>query len=122
MATITAIAIKREKAMERLAQTKPEIERILGIEAVAVPIYERDPALLHAEQLTAFADFFDRVLEKIKQNSAAAFDYDALTVAELRALGDERGVNLPDKARKEEIIAVLKEADVMNAIGKKVAK
>lgn len=66
MATKEAIAIQREKAMKRIETAKPEIEQLLGIEAAEIPFHRHDRDLLHAEQLTAIADTFDRVLVALK--------------------------------------------------------
>lgn len=65
MATIAAIAVQRSLATTRLASAAQGIAKELGVEALSLPLYNRDPDKLHAEQLTAIANYLEQILKAI---------------------------------------------------------
>jgi hypothetical protein len=93
----TRVVFKRKGS--RVRYIDPATAKVSG--------WERDPDVTMAEAKRAL---IERVAEKNRarsiQNTAETV-YSRMTVAELRALAGDRGIKVPSKARKADIIAML---------------
>jgi len=69
MATVAAIAIKRSLATQRIAEAASAIAKQLGVESLDLPLTNRDPQMLHANQLTALADYLEVIEQAVKPES-----------------------------------------------------
>lgn len=110
MATIGAIAAMRDSALKRLAAAIEHISEAANLEPAKLPTFNRDPDYLHADQLRVLADWAERVAEWFTPTVEALEDFSRLSVTELKALADERGVDLAGATRKADIIAALEAA------------
>lgn len=112
MATIAAIAFKRGTAAERLHKSLNILADDFGLERVTLPTQGRDAALIHANQLDVMANFMEQLVFALSANPTPqeteavaegavtpaepdAPDYDALSIKDLTALMDERGMAQP---------------------------
>lgn len=125
MASIGAIAGIRDEAVKRLLAAAARIGEETGIPA---PVFEsfRQPDYQQAMQLKTLADWTESVAEWLapppavepepedkdeESEELAALGYEDMTVAELRALAEERGINLTANMKKADIISVLEHFD-----------
>lgn len=114
MATIGAIAAMRDSALKQLTAAVERISGAAGVEPVALPTFNRDPAYLHADQLRVLAAWASAVADVLQPEivePAEGVMYPLMTVSELKTLADERGVDLAGASRKADIIATLEAAD-----------
>ena len=61
MASKSAIGIMREQAIQKMSEASNTIAQELGVIGFELPMQERDADLLHANQLTALADFLEQI-------------------------------------------------------------
>lgn len=106
------------EAISRLEIAMALIADRLGVERVEVPRYARDAAHLNADQLQSLAGWAEAVVAALEPGVVEAVEgvvYPTLTVAELKALAAERGLDLGGAKRKDDIIALLVQADAAEA-------
>lgn len=108
MATVVAIAKTREQAIKRLTEATARIAELLNIEAGEFPTHNRDASYLQAQQLKVVADFLERVVTVLTPEVEE--DLDSLTNTELKALAEERGIDLTGKRKKDEFIEAIRAA------------
>lgn len=63
MATVVAIAQMRDDALRRLNDATRAVSERLNIAPADLPEFNRDPDYLHAAQLTALADWAERLAD-----------------------------------------------------------
>lgn len=112
MATHVARVARNHEVRTRLTATLAAIAERLDIEVPPEPRRMKDADLQPIVELERFAAFADAVLAAIDPDAAAAeaeakTGYEAMTVAELREMLDERNLEIPASARKADLIAAL---------------
>lgn len=90
MASLAAIAAIHDEAVKRLKSAAGRLQETTGVEAPELPQYARDPAYEQAVQLEALAEYIERVAEALTERPE---EYSRLTLAELKALAVERGID-----------------------------
>lgn len=61
MATLAAMAKKSSEATDRIFAAANGIAKELGVEPLVLPLYQRNPDMLRADQLTAIADYLETI-------------------------------------------------------------
>lgn len=132
MATIAAIAGKRDVAIRRIVAVSEALSQRLNIEIKKFPAMGRDPAYSQMEQLTHIADILEAVQQALEVETAdtivatdttdndtmlvreqdGAFvqdlpDYDSMTKAELAKLAFDNGLTLDPRMNKADMISRL---------------
>lgn len=111
MATIGAIAAKKDAAVKRITAASAQLAERLALEVAPFPLHGRDRDYLQASQLEAVANILEAVstaLEKRFTTSTEPVDWDALTVAELKTLAEEREIEYPANIKKADLIDLLR--------------
>lgn len=118
MADRVSIAIMQERAFERLHGAMARIGSALGVEFDGLPVHGRDRDLLQAERWTVMAANAERAADALTQKlSASAGEreqfqaaVEALTVAELRDMGEKMGLDLPPSTKKAQLVDAIMSA------------
>ena len=72
MASKSAIGIMREQAIQKMSEASNTIAQELGVIGFELPMQERDADLLHANQLTALADFLEQIAVALDSPKASS--------------------------------------------------
>lgn len=115
MASTAARAGRNRAARDRLDAAVQTIGLRLGVEPPAPSRRMHDSGLQPIVEIEWMADYLEAVLRAIPAGEAVQPAYGAATVAELRAEADRRGLTVPTGARKDDIVALLEEADADDA-------
>ncbi len=110
MATREAIGLKRAVASQRLAVAMDSVSGRLGIPVRDIPKIGRDPNLLAAQQLEAFALWCEDIAQALGASVDELSGYAQMTEEQLVRLGTERQVAIAPTDAKEDLVDAL-EAD-----------
>ena len=134
MASPGAIAQMNNTALKRLQAVTDALSTKLQLPSITPTFYGREPGHLQAQRLSALADTLERVNAALDGYTLVVtdaatgdttlndgetgaliadlpdqpIDPELVTVAELKALADARGLDYPANIRKADLIALLK--------------
>lgn len=65
MATVAAVAIKRDHAIQAIHAAATKLSTEFGVDSIELPTYNRDPEMLRADQLTALASWLNSLVSRL---------------------------------------------------------